>query len=537
MTRGGQAACNRRSFLCCVILLAARPRRRRRTARVPTRHPLPGGGGRPAGPGSTRRQRQPDTLLARGGGRQGRHRRHARGQPAGLGTVHLPTIRRQLRWRHRERSVARVRHERSGHERRRKCARHAGAGARSTCDRQIRHDAQARSSDTIAIGSQSRALASNATAIGTLSKSIGANSTSLGHAAAALDLDATAVGNGALAQTGNATAIGSNAIANGAGATAIGQGTMARGNGSAALGNTAFADGEYASAIGGFPRRQPASTPALSAPGPTPAGKMRQRPVGKRRQAAVPPRRSVQVRYRPATPGSRLAPPRGRQHQQRRSRQWQQCGRTSSVAVGQGATATHANAAAWGQGLATARDNQQLFGNTSNTYTMTGIASAASGSAQSGPLLAVTSDAAGNLAATDPNNLFRWTGTNGAAGSRVRIDGGRQQWTCARCRRQRQFRQLDCARRRRGDHEGEPDRARYGDLDLYSNGHRDGCEPGDTIGSTASAHHRRQRQSRRRRWRVAQGGRDAGDDSRGSADAGQHDQHPDHDDQQSRPPT
>ena len=39
-----------------------------------------------------------------------------------------------------------------------------------------------------------------------------------------------------------------------------------------------------------------------------------------------------------------------------------------------------------------------MYGTASNTYTMTGIASAASAAAQTGPVQVVTSDASGNLA-------------------------------------------------------------------------------------------------------------------------------------------
>jgi autotransporter adhesin len=73
---------------------------------------------------------------------------------------------------------------------------------------------------------------------------------------------------------------------------------------------------------------------------------------------------------------------------------------TNSTATGPGATATHANAAAFGNGATTTRANQHVYGTASNTHTMPGIASAASRAAQSGPTQIVTSDAAGNLAAT-----------------------------------------------------------------------------------------------------------------------------------------
>ena len=58
----------------------------------------------------------------------------------------------------------------------------------------------------------------------------------------------------------------------------------------------------------------------------------------------------------------------------------------------------HANAAAFGNGATTTRANQQVFGTTSNTYTMSGIHSQESKDAQSGKAYLVTSDAEGNLA-------------------------------------------------------------------------------------------------------------------------------------------
>jgi hypothetical protein len=51
------------------------------------------------------------------------------------------------------------------------------------------------------------------------------------------------------------------------------------------------------------------------------------------------------------------------------------------------------------------RANQQVFGTTSNTYTMPGITSAASAAAQSGPTELVTTDASGNLATQSSSNL------------------------------------------------------------------------------------------------------------------------------------
>jgi hypothetical protein len=71
---------------------------------------------------------------------------------------------------------------------------------------------------------------------------------------------------------------------------------------------------------------------------------------------------------------------------------------TTNTAVGASSRAQFANSAAFGADATTTRANQQVFGTAANTYTMAGIASAASAAAQTGPRQIVTSDAAGNLA-------------------------------------------------------------------------------------------------------------------------------------------
>ena len=63
-----------------------------------------------------------------------------------------------------------------------------------------------------------------------------------------------------------------------------------------------------------------------------------------------------------------------------------------------GAQATFANSTAIGNGATATRANQQMFGTATNTYTMAGVATAASRAAQVGPTQIVTSDAGGNLA-------------------------------------------------------------------------------------------------------------------------------------------
>ncbi len=73
--------------------------------------------------------------------------------------------------------------------------------------------------------------------------------------------------------------------------------------------------------------------------------------------------------------------------------------------MGTNASANFDNSAAVGNGATVTRANQQVFGTATNTYTMSGITSAASRAAQSGPTQLVTSDASGNLATTTLGSL------------------------------------------------------------------------------------------------------------------------------------
>lgn len=69
------------------------------------------------------------------------------------------------------------------------------------------------------------------------------------------------------------------------------------------------------------------------------------------------------------------------------------------VALGGGANAHHINSIAIGNGVATTADNQVRLGTETQTYTLTGIASASSSAAQTGAYrYMVTSDEFGNLA-------------------------------------------------------------------------------------------------------------------------------------------
>jgi len=79
---------------------------------------------------------------------------------------------------------------------------------------------------------------------------------------------------------------------------------------------------------------------------------------------------------------------------------------TGATSVGYGATAGHAGATAVGAGATTSRANQMAFGTAASTYTMPGLGSASSLSAQSGPVEVVTTDADGNLASVPLSTLI-----------------------------------------------------------------------------------------------------------------------------------
>ena len=69
-----------------------------------------------------------------------------------------------------------------------------------------------------------------------------------------------------------------------------------------------------------------------------------------------------------------------------------------AAALGPNTSATFANSTAIGNGASTSAANQVSIGTASNTYRMSGIASAASLAAQTGPTSFVTTDATGHLA-------------------------------------------------------------------------------------------------------------------------------------------
>jgi hypothetical protein len=95
---------------------------------------------------------------------------------------------------------------------------------------------------------------------------------------------------------------------------------------------------------------------------------------------------------------------------------------SGSSAIGEGSSATQANTVAIGQGVTTTRANQVAVGNAANTYTLSGISSAASLAAQTGTTKFVATDANGNLAgsAYGPNDIASLSSNIAALQSSVR---------------------------------------------------------------------------------------------------------------------
>jgi autotransporter adhesin len=205
--------------------------------------------------------------------------------------------------------------------------------------------------------------ADGATATGALSVACGTNAT-------AGDTAATAVGAGSTASAINSSAFGAGSAATGLVSSAYGGSSSASGTGASAFGVGSSAGGANSVAVGSNSDAGGAGGVALGSG--TTASALQSTAVGA--DASATGANSTAVGTLSVATGA------------------------SSVALGNGAQATFANSTAIGSGAVSTRANQQMFGTASNTYTMAGIASAASAAAQTGPVQIVTSDAGGNLA-------------------------------------------------------------------------------------------------------------------------------------------
>ncbi len=210
----------------------------------------------------------------------------------------------------------------------------------------------------------------------------GSNASASGGASTATGGFSTASGSGS-------TATGNNSFASGSGSTATGVDSTASGIYSVASGFFGMASGDNSTATGGYSTASGASSTAYgqaSAAGDSILLNTFQNAgttaIGAEAQAGT------------TGAGQTNATALGYQAQ---------ANAANATALGSGAQANFANSTAIGQGAATTRANQVVIGTSSNTYTMPGVASAASLAAQSGPTSFVTTDAAGNLATSNIN--------------------------------------------------------------------------------------------------------------------------------------
>jgi trimeric autotransporter adhesin len=235
-----------------------------------------------------------------------------------------------------------------------------------------------------AYGADANAIGDSATATGPNVWASGATATATGGNSSAIGDSATATGGHSAASGEFATATGGNSSATGAGATATGGYSAANGEFATATGNSSIATGDKATATGhastanGLTASAYGDSSSATGDQTTAIG---QASVANGNGATALGANSLAQGTGAVAIGNNAA-----------------ATGTNAIAIGNGAEATFANSSAFGTGATTSAANQMSFGTTSNTYRMSGIASAASLAAQSGPTSFVTSDAAGNLA-------------------------------------------------------------------------------------------------------------------------------------------
>ena len=231
--------------------------------------------------------------------------------------------------------------------------------------------------DVVNLGQLNTAVATGAAAVAAIP--IRANNTSGLPAPSATGANSLAVGFGANASGANGTAVGEGAAATReANGSAFGRSAIASGTNSVAVGFNAQATGTNAIAIG---------------QGATASGSVA---VGTGASAA-----NGGAAFGDNAVATGVA----------------------ATAVGPAANATLAGSTAVGNGATATRANQVVIGTAANTLTATGITSAASLAAQTGPVQLVTTDAVGNLATSTLNVTGlgaldgRVTGLEGRVGS------------------------------------------------------------------------------------------------------------------------
>ena len=247
-------------------------------------------------------------------------------------------------------------------------------------------------------------VGANATAVGNSSTATGLKSTSIGWSSTASGEDSNAFGRSSQATNLGANAFGAASIASGDRSTAIGDGSSATGDRSTAFGAGSAASKDYATALGA--NSTASGLKSTSIGWSSTASGDDSNAFGRSSQATnlganafgaasiASGGRSTAIGDGSSATGDR------------------------STAFGAGSSAGFLSSTAIGSGAATTRDNQMVFGTSTNTYTASGINSAASLAAQTGPTRFVTSDAAGNLATSDLNSAV----ANSAAFQNLRSD-------------------------------------------------------------------------------------------------------------------
>ena len=283
-------------------------------------------------------------------------------------------------------------------------------------------DAQASAEDATAIGQASRATATRATALGRATSVNAVDATALGHDSRASALAASAIGDGSRAYATLSAVLGQAAIGgdeSGGGITGVtvaGQGALAGASNSVAIGADAVAGAVNAVAIGyrasadtndlfGTATNAVAVGAHIEVNSPDAIAFGHGAVAGAENAAAFGWGARASAAFTLAVGNNASA------------------SGASAVALGHGAFASHANAFALGYAVYAERDGQMEFGrNVSgsvNSYTLPGVASAASRAAQSGPVQLLTSDGGGNLAYTAPPLEEEVRVSQSAAGVRV----------------------------------------------------------------------------------------------------------------------
>jgi len=242
------------------------------------------------------------------------------------------------------------------------------------------------------------AVVSN-TACGNAAVANGGNSTAVGNSTTATGINSAAVGSGATASGDLSTAVGSAATATGPQASAFGVSATA-GSQSTALGRSSqatFSDtavgflsrstGGFGVAVGLGADSGGLSSIAIGG-GIVATSASGDQAIAIGSNAAAVGTSGVAVGFSASAVGSNSVA----------LGSSATAAGSSGTAVGANAQAGFANSTAIGNGAVATRSNQQTFGTATNTYTMSGITSAASAAAQTGVRQVVTSDASGNLA-------------------------------------------------------------------------------------------------------------------------------------------